>query len=165
MKFDPAAICRVLNEEEVDYVVIGGFASVVLGSPLPTEDIDVLPDRSMDNLVKLSQALRRMNAMIRTEDEAVPARLDAEFSANMPLTLNLVTDFGIVDLTFEPAGPNRGYADWNADASTEEIAAGLVVRVAALDDIIESKRAANRAKDHRALPYLESLREIRQTDS
>jgi len=165
VKFDPAAICRVLNEEEVDYVVIGGFASVVLGSPLPTEDIDVLPDRSMDNLVKLSQALRRMNAMIRTEDEAVPARLDAEFSANMPLTLNLVTDFGIVDLTFEPAGPNRGYADWNADASTEEIAAGLVVRVAALDDIIESKRAANRAKDHRALPYLESLREIRQTDS
>lgn len=165
MKFDPAAICRILNEEEVDYVVIGGFASVVLGSPLPTEDIDVLPDRSMDNLVKLSQALRRMNAMIRTEDEAVPARLDAEFLANMPLTLNLVTDFGIVDLTFEPAGPNRGYADWDADASTEEIAAGLVVRVAALDDIIESKRAANRAKDHRALPYLESLREIRQTDS
>jgi len=77
----------------------------------------------MENLVKLSQALRRMNAMIRTEDEAVPARLDAEFLANMPLMLNLV------------------------------------------DDIIESKRAANRAKDHRALPYLESLREIRQTDS
>lgn len=119
----------------------------------------------MENLVKLSQALRRMNAMIRTENEAVPARLDAEFLANMPLMLNLVTDFGIVDLTFEPAGPNRGYADWNADASTEEIAAGLVVRVAALDDIIESKRAANRAKDHRALPYLESLREIRQTDA
>jgi hypothetical protein len=165
VKFDPAAICRILNEEEVDYVVIGGFASVVLGSPLPTEDIDVLPDRSMDNLVKLSQALRRMNAMIRTEDEAVPARLDAEFLANMPLMSNLVTDFGIVDLTFEPAGPNRGYAHWNADASTEEIAAGLVVRVAALDDIIESKRAANRAKDHRALPYLESLREIRQSDS
>ena len=165
MRFDPAAICRILNEEEVDYVVIGGFASVVLGSPLPTEDIDVLPDRSMDNLARLSQALRRMNAMIRTEDEAVPARLDADFLANMPLMLNLVTDFGIVDLTFEPAGPNRGYADWNADASSEEIAAGLVVRVAALDDIIESKRAANRAKDHRALPYLESLREIRDSDS
>ena len=77
----------------------------------------------MDNLVQLSQALRRMNAMIRTADEAVPAWLDAEFLANMPLMLNLV------------------------------------------DDIIESKRAANRAKDHRALPYLESLREIRQTDS
>lgn len=165
MKFDPIAICRILNEEKVDYVVIGGFASVVLGSPLPTEDIDVLPDRSSNNLTRLAHALRRMNAMIRTENEAIAARLDAEFLANMPVMLNLVTDFGIVDLTFEPAGPVHGYKEWNTDASSEEIAPGLVVRVAALDDIIESKRAANRAKDLRALPYLESLREIRRSDS
>ena len=165
MNFDPVAICRILNQEGVDYVVVGGFASVVLGSPLPTEDIDVLPDRSLDNLERLARALRRMNAMIRTATEAVPAPLDADFLANMPVMLNLVTDFGILDLTFEPAGSLGGYAGWNADASSEEIAAGLVVRVAALDDIIESKRTANRPKDHRALPYLESLRDIRRSDS
>ena len=165
MKFDPIAICRILNEEKVDYVVIGGFASVVLGSPLPTEDIDILPERSRDNMARLAQALRRMNAMIRTNDEAVPAQLDEEFLANMPIVLNLVTDFGIVDLTLEPAGPRYGYDDWNAEATSEEVASGLTIRVAALDDIIASKRAANRAKDLRALPYLESLREIRQSDS
>ena len=32
-----------------------------------------------------------------------------------------------------------------------------LVRIAALDDIIDSKRAAGRAKDERALPFLESL--------
>ena len=165
MKFDPIAICRILNEEKVDYVVIGGFASVVLGSPLPTEDIDVLPERSPDNMARLAQALQRLNAMIRTEGEAIPARVDAEFLENMPSMLNLVTDFGIVDLTFEPAGPRSGYEDWNAEATSEEVAEGLTIRVAALDDIIDSKRAANRAKDLRALPYLESLREIRQSDS
>ena len=165
MKFDPVAICRILNEEQVDYVVVGGFASVVHGSPLPTEDVDVLPERSTENLTRLATALRRMNAMIRTEDEAIPVQLDAEFLANMPVMLNLTTDFGIVDLTFEPAGPANGYAEWNADASSEEIAEGLTVRVAALDNIIESKRAANRAKDLHALPYLESLREIRRSDS
>ncbi len=94
-----------------------------------------------------------------------PARMDAEFLENMPIMLSLVTDFGVVDLTFEPAGPVHGYAEWNADASSEEIAAELIIRVAALDDIIESKRAANRAKDQRALPYLESLRELRRSDS
>lgn len=79
--------------------------------------------------------------------------------------LTLITDFGIVDLTFNPADPTHGFTDWNADATSEEIAAGIVIRVAALDDIIESKRAANRVKDQRALPYLESLREVRQSDS
>jgi hypothetical protein len=34
---------------------------------------------------------------------------------------------------------------------------GVVVRVASLDDIIASKRAANRPKDIAALPFLEAL--------
>ena len=132
---------------------------------MPTEDVDVLPERSRDNLARLATALRRMNAMIRTAGESVPAVLDAEFLANMPVMLNLITDFGILDLTFEPSGSRHGYADWSADASSEEIADGLVVHVASLDAIIDSKKAADRAKDHRALPYLESLREIRRSNS
>lgn len=40
-----------------------------------------------------------------------------------------------------------------------EISEGLLVWIAALDDIIASKRAANRPKDQMALPYLESLRD------
>lgn len=36
---------------------------------------------------------------------------------------------------------------------------GLLVAVVALDDVIDSKRAANRLKDQMALPYLKSLRD------
>lgn len=39
---------------------------------------------------------------------------------------------------------------------------GVEISVAALDDIIESKRAAGRPKDREALPYLESLRDERR---
>ena len=157
MTFDPVAVCRILTEEGVDYVVVGGFASVILGSPLPTEDIDVLPDRSSSNLERLAAALRRLNARIRTNDEPVVARLDAAFLENMPFMLNLVTDFGIVDLTFSPSGPLKGFADWNRHASDQEIADGLVIRVASLADIIDSKATAGREKDLRTLPYLRSL--------
>ena len=73
--------------------------------------------------------------------------------------LNLVTDFGDLDLTFTPAGRAGDYKGWKSSATSELIVEGLVVSVASLDDIIDSKRIANREKDQVALPYLESLRD------
>lgn len=157
--FDPVRICAILNEEDVAYVVVGGFASVVHGSSLPTQVIDVVPSREQDNLDRLGRALRRMNAMIRTGGDPVPAPIDGPFLANMPVMLNLVTDLGDVDLTFTPSGGLGGFVEWSAHALFVEIADGLSVRIASLDDIIDSKRAANRPKDQMGLPYLESLRD------
>jgi hypothetical protein len=162
--FDPVRICEVLNEEGVDYVIVGGLATIIHGSPLPTLDVDIVPSRVHDNLVRLARALTRMNAMIRTGREPVPVVIDAGFLAAMPVMLNLVTDHGDVDLTFEPSGHLAGFDDWNVDALRVEIAPGTEVRVASLDDVIQSKRAANRAKDLMALPYLESLREARSVE-
>jgi hypothetical protein len=159
LMFDPVQICRILNEEGVDYVIVGGFASVVHGSPLPTQDIDVVPSRRAENLDRLGRALRRLNAMIRTRDDPVPAPIDGRFLANVPIMLNLVTDLGDVDLAFTPSGGLGGFDEWIAHAIVVEIADGLSVRIASLDDIIDSKRAANRPKDQMALPYLESLRD------
>jgi hypothetical protein len=157
--FDPVRVCAILNEEGVDYVVVGGFASVVHGSSLPTQDIDVVPSRRSENLDRLAIALRRLNAMIRTRDDPVPAPIDGAFLAAIPLMLNLVTDFGDVDLTFSPSGSLGGFDQWVANAIVVEISDDVSIRVAALDDVIDSKRAADRPKDRMALPYLESLRE------
>jgi hypothetical protein len=77
----------------------------------------------------------------------------------MQTMLNLVTDFGEMDLTFLPAGRAGGYDGWRLGATEEELSDGLIVVIASLDDIIDSKRAANRPKDQMALPYLESLRD------
>ena len=158
-EFDPFAMCRILNEERVDYVVLGGFAANLLGSPITTRDLDVIPDRARENLDRLGRALTRMNAKIRILGEPVPTKIDGAFLANMPHMLNLVTDFGDIDLTFTPAGRAGDYAGWKSNSSPALIDDGLVVEVASLDDIIDSKQAANRAKDHLSLPYLESLRD------
>ena len=157
--FDPVRIFTILNEEGVDYVVVGGFAAVVRGSSLPTRDIDIVPSRSSENLDRLGRALRRMGAQIRTDGDPVAAPLDGPFLANMSLMLNLVTDFGEMDLTFVPAGSAGGYDGWRLGATEEEVSDGLTVVIASLDDVIDSKRAANRPKDQMALPYLESLRD------
>jgi hypothetical protein len=159
MKFDPVSICRMLSERGVKFVVLGGFAAVIHGSPVPTEDIDVIPSRDIENLEKLASALNEMNAAIRTSDGPVRTRIDAGFIANMPNMLNLVTDYGDVDLVFNPAGQLSDFEHWSQRAVSAQLEPGLVVAVAALDDIIASKSAANRLKDQRVLPYLESLRD------
>lgn len=163
--FDPVRICAALVEENVEFVVLGGFAAIIRGSSLPTQDIDVIPSRERLNLDRLGRALTQMNAKIRISGEPVPTKIDGGFLANMPHMLNLVTDFGEMDLTFNPAGSAGDFEGWRRGATAEEIERGLVVLVASLDDIIDSKRAANRPKDQMALPYLESLRdEIRRQE-
>ena len=158
-EFDPFAMCSILNEEGVEYVVLGGFAAILRGSPVTTHDLDVIPSRERSNLDRLGRALTRMNAMIRVSGDPVPTKIDGGFLANMPHMLNLVTDFGEMDLTFAPAGNAGDFDGWSRGATSEEIEDGLMVLVASLDDIIDSKRAANRPKDQMALPYLESLRD------
>jgi hypothetical protein len=163
--FDPVRICAVLVDEGVEFVVLGGFAAIIRGSSLPTQDIDVIPSRDRANLDRLGRALTRINARIRVSGDPVPTKIDGGFLANMPQMLNLVTDFGEMDLTFTPAGSAGDFDGWRRGATPEEIEVGLTVLVASLDDIIDSKRAANRAKDQMALPYLESLRdEIRRLE-
>ena len=159
MRFDPVEICAVLSEEGVEFVVLGGFAAIIHGSPLPTEDIDVIPSRSAANLERLATALKRLEAKIRTGDEPIETRIDAAFILNMPHMLNLVTRCGDIDLVFTPAGTLKNYEQWLERSRRAQLREGLVVAVADLDDIIASKTAANRPKDQRSLPYLESLRE------
>ncbi len=159
MTFDPVEICAVLVEEGVQFVLLGGFAGVVHGSPLPTEDIDILPSRTDENLERLARALQQLGAKIRTGDEAIETTIDAAFNRNMPHMLNLVTRYGDLDLVFTPAGALASYEQWAVLARSAELREGLVVAVASLDDIIASKLAANRPKDQRSLPYLESLRD------
>jgi len=159
MSFDPVEICAALVAEGVQFVLLGGFAGVVHGSPLPTEDIDILPSRTDENLERLARALQHLGAEIRTGDEPIETKIDAAFIRNMPHMLNLVTRYGDLDLVFTPAGALTSYEQWAVAARSAELREGLVVEVAALDDIIASKSAANRPKDQRSLPYLESLRD------
>ena len=159
VEFRPWEIMRILNEEDVHYLVIGGIAAVLHGSSLPTQDVDILPLRDAGNLDRLGRALTRMGAQIRTTQDPVATPIDGPFLNAMPLMLNLVTKFGDLDLAFDPAGPRTGFNDWNANATALDIGDNLIVRVAALADVIDSKAAANRLKDQRALPYLESLQE------
>jgi hypothetical protein len=151
-------IFACLDRHRVRYVVVGGLAAVLHGSPLPTVDVDICPSREPANLERLAAALAELDARIRTPDAPAGVRFphDAAFLANVDL-LNLVTRRGDLDLAFQPAGTG-GFPDLVRRAEEMEIQ-GVGVPVAALEDVIRSKEAANRAKDQRSLPVLRQLLE------
>ena len=62
--FDPEEIIRVLARHGVRYVLVGGVAARLHGSPTLTEDVDVTPERSADNLGRLAAALGDLSARL-----------------------------------------------------------------------------------------------------
>lgn len=155
-EFEPEPIVAALLARSVDFVVIGGFAARLQGSPLLTGDIDVTPEMSTENLTRLSEALRDLDARIRHPDipEGLPFAHDATSLAGA-VFWNLTTRHGDLDLSFTPAGTG-GYDDLAERALTISIS-GIDFPVASLADIVRSKDAADRPKDRRALPVLREL--------
>lgn len=156
--FDPESVLRVLAEQHVAYVLIGGLAASLHGSPYLTTDVDIAPATDRDNLERLALALTEMDARIRVAGE--PDGLAFDRSAAMlsrTSVLNMTTRFGDLDVTFQPSGTG-GYPDLRRSAS--EIAVrGIPVTIAALSDVIRSKEAADREKDRVVLPTLRRLLE------
>lgn len=164
---DPVAILQTLERHGVLYVVIGGFAALVHGSPYPTYDVDVTPDMSKANLQRLADALNAINPRLHVDDDhepdGAPVVLDATMLARAEIW-NLITDLGNVDIVVKP-GASRGYVELSGNAERTEIADGLTVAVASLEDVIRTKAAAGREKDFRVLPELRALSERRNRDT
>lgn len=162
-EFDPIGQLAVLNRHRVRYVVMGGFAAVAYGSPLPTADVDVTPARDTDNLTRLSAALTELGARVRVEGVrgGLPFSHSAESLRDVTV-LNLVTGLGELDLVMIPAGA-AGYDELAQRALTVRLH-DVDVPLAALSDLIASKEAAGRPKDRAALPVLRRLAERLESD-
>ena len=156
--FDPRAILEALDRHDVRYVLIGGLAATIHGSPHVTFDVDIAPERSEENLSALARALVELKARIRVEGrpEGIPFDPSREMLERTEI-LHLVTRHGALDLSFVPSG-TRGYADLRRAAREVDIE-GITVVVAALEDVIRSKEAAGREKDRAVLPTLRRLQE------
>jgi hypothetical protein len=163
-----AHIIEVLNRHEVEYVVIGGAAAEVWAASVgisvrPTLDIDFTPNNSRENLDRLSSALEELGANIRTSDAPTGLAFshDGE-SLGRSLVWNLICSAGPFDLSFIPSG-TEGYSDL-ARRARLVLVQGLETPLTALEDIVRSKRAANRPKDIEMLPFLEeALRRMQRS--
>ena len=120
-RFDPYAILHALEQEGVNYVIVGGLARVLQGSDELTHGIDVAPSPSAKNLERLQS---------RTRASSTPAASTATRSNSPTLdtdrdpVVELASDAGEIKVVLEPAG-TRGYDDLRHRATREPIGEGL----------------------------------------
>ncbi|MBA2576885.1 MAG: hypothetical protein H0V05_09650 [Euzebyaceae bacterium] len=161
MGFDPAALLRILDEHGVAFVVIGHAAAILRGSPTVTNDIDVTPERDIDNAERLFEALASTNArrpvagLPPVDWPAVDERDFLGWGA-----VSYATDHGPIDIVPYPKALG-GYEDLVPRAELFDIG-GRRVLVAALDDVIESKEQLGRPKDRSQLPALYATRDVQR---
>jgi hypothetical protein len=154
--FDPLESLRVLVDAGVRFVLIGGYAAAIRGSPMMTGDVDICYARDDANIGQLAAALEELGAGLRGAPADVPFSPDARtLGAGDHFTLS--TRAGALDCLGTPAGTD-GFPDLDRSATDEDLD-GLTVRVASLDDLIRMKRAAGRAQDRIAIEWLSALRD------
>ena len=155
---DPGRIIQTLDENDVQFVLIGALAARLYGFPRLTADADITPATTKENLERLATALNALDAKVYTE--SVPEGLAFDCSAASLARAemwNLVTNAGRIDIAFKPAG-TKGYDDIARNAEKFE-AYGVEFLVASVSDIIRSKEAAGRPKD---IDDVGMLREIQR---
>lgn len=154
--FDPERIIRTLHHRGVRFVLIGGWAAKLLGSPTLTADVDISYARDAANLERLAHALLELGARLRGAPARLPFRPDAR-TIRAGDHFTLATDAGDLDLLGSPAGV-KSFDELERAALTLDLD-GISVRVAAIDDLIRMKRAAGRPKDLIELEVLGALRD------
>ncbi len=129
----------------VRYLFLGKSAAILLGFPDTTQDVDVFPERDEANGRALAAALQEFGFELSDRDaEEVIRGKDFVQLKNGPFDL---------DLIFAPDGIDSFAAAWERRVEVDGFP------VCHPDDIIASKRAANRAKDRESLPRLLAFRE------
>ena len=151
-------LLTALHGGGVAFVVIGGVAATLHGSARLTNDLDVVYERSPENVQRLERAAAPFEPYLRGAPPGLPFRFDAATIAR-GLNFALRTSAGDLDLL----GELTGVGAWAAvlEASLEVPLFGASIRFLNLDALIRSKRAAGRAKDLETIAELEAIREER----
>jgi hypothetical protein len=158
--FDPIHALDVLVKHGIRFIVVGGVAGRVLGSPTITNDLDICYERRTENYEVLVEALRELGAELRGAPPGLPFQLDAR-SIKQGDCFTFTTAAGDLDCLGTPAG-TRGYSDLLQNATEEDLGQGLRVLVASIDDLLRMKRAAGRPKDLIAVEILTAVKEERE---
>jgi predicted nucleotidyltransferase len=131
-------LLQLLNEFEVEYLIVGGFAVMKYGEPRYTKDLDVWVHNSRQNSVRVVEALKKFGAPL--EHDGITAQTFTETQVVYqiglaPVRIDILTE--ITGVEFDDAWTKR----------VESTFFGVPVHFIALDDLMANKQALGRGSD------------------
>lgn len=159
---DPDRLLECLLEGGVEFVIIGGVASVLHGATMLTRDLGICIPLGTSSLLRVQNALQGLHPRIRAGSGWIPLDLDAEEVERLK-NLYVTTDEGRLDCL----GNVEGVGPYDAVlAESVELDLGKYsCRVLGLDALIRSKEALGRPHDLQTVVQLKALREQRDNDA
>jgi hypothetical protein len=142
---------RLLSGHGVAFVVIGGFAVQFHGYVCATQDIDIVPDPSSENMSRLWDALRTVNAEHLDIGDFRPAE-----------NWRVRTDLGVLDVMQWVEGVDS-YDELRAHAVEDtppEV--GYPIAFAGFEDLLTMKEEAGRDQDRLDVTRLRMARGLEE---
>lgn len=129
---------QAMNNHDVEYILVGGYAVILHGYRRVTGDMDIWVNRTKENYLRLTRAFQEFGLPIFDMTEAKFLDVDTVdvFSyGRPPVSIDIITKLKGVE--FDDAYPQ-------AQIFNEE---GLMIRFLHLNNLIEAKKASGRHKD------------------
>ncbi|MCI0650258.1 MAG: hypothetical protein L0Z55_00095 [Planctomycetes bacterium] len=155
-------IAEIFFRNGVEFLIVGGQAELLFGSPRITYDVDLCYRRTASNLERLAQALVELNPKLRGAPSDLRFRIDAQ-SLALGCNFTFSTALGDLDLLgyLEPVG---GYEELIRSAEAY-VVGDLELHTISLGDLIKIKRHIRRPKDIQSLVQLEAIALVREQQS
>ena len=131
-------LLQLLNEFEVEYLIVGGFAVMKYGEPRYTKDLDVWVYNSPQNSLRVVEALKKFGAPL--DHDGITSETFAE--------KQVVYQIGIAPVRIDILTEITGVE--SPDAWRKRVAStffGVPVNFISLDDLVTNKQALGRSSD------------------
>ncbi len=142
-----AQVCRLLNDEEARYVIVGATAMQLWGTTRATRDIDILIEPTLENAKRVLAALARL-----------PFGIAAEFTPAEIVSrgVTMIGDTPNVDVLTRAWNLEWAVAERDVSVFSVE---GVSVPTVSIPHLIESKRTG-RLQDLADIQLLEEMRRL-----
>jgi len=137
---------QCLNDADVEYMLVGGYATIIHGYNRTTGDLDIWVNQKESNYQKLAEALKEFKMPVfdmSKEKFLHDTSVDVFTFGRPPVSIDIITQ--LKGLQFDRAWKN---------VQEKEIDENIKVKVIHVDDLIRAKRASNRPKDQDDIDHI-----------